>query len=94
MPELLFDQASACMCTNQAFVEFHSRDDHCFSASIVRVVPPAALIFMWIITRGIKAYTASYRQECKDLQVDRLFGQVGPRTMRPRFVVVVIGSAP
>jgi len=58
------------------------------------MTPTAALIFMWIITRGIKAYTTSYRQECKDLQVDRLFGQVGPRTMRPRFVVVVIGAAP
>lgn len=58
------------------------------------MTPTAALIFMWIITRGIKAYTASYRQQCKELQVDRLFGQVGPRTIRPRFVVVVIGAAP
>ncbi len=56
--------------------------------------PTAALVMMWLLTRAMDAYREAYKRTCKKLECDRLIGQAGPRSIRPRFVEVVIGEKP
>ncbi len=59
--------------------------------SIYWMQPTAALFIMWLVVDTVEMYGEAYRRACKDLQVDRLLGQHGPRKVRPNEVEIVVG---
>lgn len=56
--------------------------------------PTAVLMLMWMYTRTMEAYREAYRRVCKETNRDRLVGEQGTRSIRPRIVECVVGVNP
>lgn len=56
--------------------------------------PTAVLMLMWMYTRTMDAYREAYRRVCKETKRDRLVGEQGTRSIRPRIVEWVVGVNP
>jgi hypothetical protein len=54
----------------------------------------AVLMLMWMFTFTIGVYQEAYSKTCKQLDRDRLKGQQGPRSVRPRIVEYIVGKNP
>ena len=56
--------------------------------------PTAVLMLMWMYTQTMEAYREAYRRVCKETNRDRLAGEQGTRSIRPRIVEWVVGVNP